>query len=376
MTDEEVVKKIDGGEKLTEEEISSLIWDYEQVYEEEGNEHRWDREVLTVVKICNRYFAINWRRGLTEIQDNCYYEQPYEVACENITEVVTKQKWKPIAEVQAKEENEMIVVKQLPVIEQQLRQVSLEIDKKVNEAAALICTEENVKTIKDVRAALNKEAKEWEEKRKAVKAEVMKPYEEFEQIYKECIIDKYKSAELAMKTKVDSVESELKAKKQQEVKDYFDEYLQSKGIDFATFENANINVTLSASMKSLKEQAKSFIDKIADDLILIETQAHKAEILVEYKQSLNVSQAITNVNNRFKAVEEEKARIEREEQLRKEIVEAAYIPASEMPVDDKPLEQPVEISAEILTLKFTVRGTKAKLKELKEFLENGGFDYE
>ena len=66
-------------------------------------------------------------------------------------------------------DNGLIVVKQLPVIEQQLRQVSLEIDKKVNEAAALICTEENVKTIKDVSAALNKEAKEWEEKRKAVK---------------------------------------------------------------------------------------------------------------------------------------------------------------------------------------------------------------
>lgn len=59
-------------------------------------------------------------------------------------------------------------------------------------------------------------------------------------------------------------------------------------------------------MKSLKEQAKAFIDKIVDDLNLIKTQEHKAEILVEYKQTLNVAQAITIVINRFKAIEEEK----------------------------------------------------------------------
>ena len=65
-------------------------------------------------------------------------------------------------------------------------------------------------------------------------------------------------------------------------------------------------------MKSLKEQAKQFIDKIVDDLKLIETQEHKAEILVEYKQTLNVAQAITTVTNRFKAIEEEKKKIEQE----------------------------------------------------------------
>ena len=60
------------------------------------------------------------------------------------------------------------------------------------------------------------------------------------------------------------------------------------------------------------DEEQEFIDKIADDLNLIDTQEHKAEILVEYKQSLNVSNAITTVNNRFKAIEEEKAKQEKE----------------------------------------------------------------
>jgi len=36
----------------------------------------------------------------------------------------------------------------------------------------------------------------------------------------------------------------------------------------------------------------------------------------------------------------------------------------------------VEKKEEILELSFKVRGTKEKLKLLKQFLENGGYDYE
>ena len=287
------------------------------------------------------------------------------------------------------ENNELIVIKQLPIIEEQLRKVSEEIDEKVKNAVALVCNEDTVKVVKDIRASLNKELKDFEDKRKQVKAEVLKPYEDFEKVYKECIIDKYKTADMDLKNKIDSVENELKANKKAEVVNYFNEYLNSKNIDFVTFESANINVTLTASMKSLKEQAKNFIDKISDDLKLIDTQEHKAEILVEYKQSLNVSQAITSVTNRFKAIEEEKRKLEKEQELQKEIVEIAkesdkyvdtHVPTiEEVPqmTIETPLEAPTIVETEeILTLKFTVKGTRKELKALKEFLENGNYDYE
>ena len=221
------------------------------------------------------------------------------------------------------ENNELIIVKQLPIIEEQLKKASDEIDEKVNNAVALVCNEETIKIVKEVRATLNKELKEFEDKRKQVKSEIMKPYEDFESSYKKYISDKYKSADVELKNKIDTVENELKANKKAEIVNYFNEYLSSKNIDFIKYEQANINITLTASMKSLKEQAKNFIDKIVDDLNLIDTQEHKAEILVEYKQSLNVSQAITTVTNRFKAIEEEKAKQERDAELKKEIVEIA-----------------------------------------------------
>ena len=274
---------------------------------------------------------------------------------------------------------DLIVVKQLPQIEEHLKELSIDIDKKVENVKSLVCTEENVKTIKQVRADLNKDFKEVEQQRKMVKEQIFAPYMQFEEIYKTYISDKYKSADNDLKTKIDLTENELKAKKEQEIKDYFEEYKTANNIDFITYGQARINVTLSVSMKSLKEQAKQFIDKIVDDLKLIETQDHKTEILVEYKQTLNVSQAITSVTNRFRAIEEEKKRQEQkvvhiEMNENHEITQKSYEQLEN--VFNKPLEQPKEESEEILTLKFTVRGTRTKLRELKQFLESGGYDYE
>lgn len=284
-------------------------------------------------------------------------------------------------------DNQMIVVKQLPIIEEHLKKVSEEVNQKVNKATSLVCTEENVKTIKEVRASLNKEAKDWEERRKAVKSKIMKPYEDFEKIYKECIGDKYRNAETILKDKITSVEDELKEKKKTEIESYFNEYLESKGIDFVTFNKANINITLSASMKSLKEQAKTFIDKISDDLALIDRQEHKAEILVEYKQSLNVSQAITTVSNRFKAIEEEKKKEEQKtmenhvptiEEVEQVQFENEATKTNEILTSvDKQLEQPIEEKTEELaTVTFKVTAPISKLKVLKQFLVDGGYTYE
>lgn len=273
------------------------------------------------------------------------------------------------------DKKEMIAVKQLPIIVEQLQQVKAEVAAKVDFALRLVCTEDTVKDVKKVRSELNKELAEYEASRKAVKKAILTPYEQFEVVYKDCVSDTYKKADTELKRKIDSVENELKAQKAAEVKAYFDEYLQSKGIDFVTFESAHINVTLSASMKSLKKQAKAFIDKIAYDLVLIDTQEHKDDILYEYKQSLNVSSAITMVTYRYKAFEEAKAREEERKAREQAAAEAAAKVEAVAPPTVEPIAPPVE-EEKTYTLKFTVRGTMPQLKALKEFLNNGGYDYE
>lgn len=274
------------------------------------------------------------------------------------------------------ENQELMVVKQLPIIEEKLKQLSEEVSKKVENAKALVCTEENVKTIKQVRADLNKEFRDVETQRKAIKEQVLAPYMQFEEVYKQYISDKYKSADNELKQKIDTVDSELKAQKEKEIKEYFEELKKANNIDFVTYGQAKINVTLTASKKSLKEQVEGFITKIIEDLKLIETQEHKAEILVEYKQSLNISNAITTVMNRFKAVEEEKAKQEqvvnqRLEEEKNRIQENLKNMA--VGVD---LGSGESQTVKMYTIPFKATGTSVQLKSLKDFMEREGIVYE
>lgn len=269
------------------------------------------------------------------------------------------------------ENQELIVVKQLPEIEEHLKNVSLEIDKKVNEARSLVCTEENKQAVKNIRAELKKELEQFEIQRKAVKEKVLAPYMQFEEVYKECISDKFREADKDLKEKIDAIEIEQKKRLEDGAREYFEEYMASKNIDFIKFERLGLKVGLSDNPTKLKKQITAFIDKIVDDLKLIETQEHKTEILVEYKQTLNVAQAITSVTNRFKAIEEEK---KKQEEFIKEASKSVIISVEEKKgILQAPIEEKQE---EILTLKFTVRGTRTRLKELKQFLESGGYEYE
>lgn len=274
------------------------------------------------------------------------------------------------------EKKELIVVKQLPIIEEQLKSLSNEIDDKINKALSLKVSEDNVKEIKKTRAELNNDFKELENQRKIVKEKVLAPYNQFEEIYKTYVSEKFKNADKELKSKIDGIENDLKHQKELEVHSYFIEYAQRLQLDWLNKEQryytlANINVTLSASMKSLKESAKKFIDKIDSDLKLIDTQEHKEEIIIEYKKELNVSKAITDVSDRYKQLEI----IKQQEEKKKEIKQQEEQKSEE--IKELIVEPPKEVKQEkIYELNFKVYGTKEQLVLLKKFLENGGYRYE
>lgn len=277
--------------------------------------------------------------------------------------------------------NELIVIKQLPIIEENLKSLSEEIDKKLETAKALVCNDNTVKEVKKLRAELNKEFKELETQRKLVKTEIEKPYKEFEEIYKKYISSKFNLADTELSNKINEVESELKHTKEVEVKEYFDELKLSSGIDFINFCDSNITVNLSASMKSLKTQCKEFISKVDEDLRTIKTLEHSDEIEVEYRKTLNLNQSIQEVTNRHSALEqlkriEESAKetVELEEKIVEkvdEVLQAPDVIEGQMSIDD--FEEQVE---EFLEMTFTVRGTLTQLKQIKQFLEDGGYNYE
>lgn len=280
-------------------------------------------------------------------------------------------------------ENALITVEQLPIIKEQLHEIKKLFETETQSAAELICTEETVQAVKKKRAELTKIYNALEAKRKEAKKAILAPYEEFESVYKECVTDIYKPSDKALADKIAETEDYLKREKRAAVEAYFKEYAQSRFIDFVTFEDANITVTLSASQKSLYAQAKAFIDKCADDLTLIDTQEHKDEILYEYKKTFNVAGAINAVNQRYAEIErvraerEARAKAEAEAQNNAVAVETIAEAFSAPVVEDAPQEQTAaEQTEKQYSVAFTVMGTLKQIKALKQFLTEGEYKYE
>ena len=66
--------------------------------------------------------------------------------------------------------DELIAVKQLPIIEERLKDLAAVIDRQVEEALSMAVTPDTVKAVKDVRAVLNKQYKALEDQRPHTKS--------------------------------------------------------------------------------------------------------------------------------------------------------------------------------------------------------------
>ena len=271
------------------------------------------------------------------------------------------------------EAGEIIVIKQLPVIEERLKTISDKAQEKVCMALSLACTEDTYKDIKKVRADLRKDFDSLEEQRKSVDRQIKERMAPFYDTYKKYIKDVYEPADAALKQKISEVEEGIKAEKARAAKAYFEEYAKSRDVDFVNFEESGISVTMSVTMQKLQDSARVLIDRICEDVSLINTQEHSAEIMVEYRKTLNVSQAVTSVMDRFAAIEAEKKHAaELEKKQKQEYMVARKVEEQLAPPAIVDTPQPEKI----FKVGFTVYGTKSQLKELKEFLIAGGYRYE
>lgn len=211
-------------------------------------------------------------------------------------------------------ESTEIKLVQKPVISHQLKVIGESVTKRIQELDidSLVATADTVKALKDMRADLNKELKNYEDQRKYIKGAINEPYSQFEDLYKTEISEKYSGAIEQLKEKIASVENEIKEDKESKVREYFKEVCAAEKVDFVTWEHLGIEINLSTSLKKYKEQVAEFVSKVRDDLELIAQNDHHAEILVEYKRTLNVAQAITTVSKRKEDEKTEQERIKQQ----------------------------------------------------------------
>lgn len=94
--EEIMVQKIDSGEKLTEKELKTLIFECHEVERDEGENRRWTRSISSIIELCGRYFCVVWEKGLTECQENEFWEQPYEVKKHTYEKTISVTEWEKI----------------------------------------------------------------------------------------------------------------------------------------------------------------------------------------------------------------------------------------------------------------------------------------
>lgn len=270
--------------------------------------------------------------------------------------------------------NEIVKIEQMPKVFEQLELIGEFIDNQLKDLDKLECTEDNKQEVKNRRTEISNTLNLLEDKRKEIKNKINEPYENFNKKYEETTKTKLQNAYKVLTDKINKIEDEQKQVKKNKIESYFKEYCEFLKIDFVKFEQLNLNITLSISDKKLQEQTKEFLDKVNDDLALIDSQEHKEEILIEYKKNLNVSLAITTVVNRYKELEELKKK-EEEKQAQKDIEIENVQKIGK--ILNAPTKEVIEADREeIYEMTFKVRASKLKLKELKNYLENEGYDYE
>ncbi len=278
-----------------------------------------------------------------------------------------------------KEKGEIIRVEQLPIIRERLSEVSKMAQKKISEALSLVVSEETVKTVKAVRADLNKEFAELEAQRKAVKNAILAPYDEFEAIYRELISNYFTNADAALKGRIADVENALVAEKEADARAYFDELKARENLDWIKFEDVPVKVNLSSSIKSIRDACDQYVKGVVQDINLIrETNEELApEMLVEYKKVRNPLFAIRAVLDRKKELEQvtatEQVRTVQQEQ---ETVRQAQMMEFLPPAQAQQVKEEKREPEKIYTAAFKARGTKDQLQRLAAFMRASGIAFE
>lgn len=295
---------------------------------------------------------------------------------------------------------QVITLKQLPIIEEHLQLVKSDVETRTWNAMQLVCTEETRKDVKSIRTELSKEFAEMENQRKRVKDAIMNPYNQFEAVYKECISDPYKKADAELKKRIDEVESGLKSDKEKAIRDYFSELCKANNLPWLRFEQMGLKIGLSTSVNGVKTTLTATVLKIAEEVQELSLHEDAAELLVEYKKSLNVALALSTIRARHEQIELQKqyeaqrrAALEQqraaEEKVQQAVAEAQETQQSvaEPPIEEvtatteeTPTEAPTAVQeqapATIYEVKFAVRGTIEQLKKLKQFIMQEGMSYD
>lgn len=101
-----IMERFKAGESLTEDDYMALAYgedrddsvlddNYKKVTEIEGDDDRWTCEMETIFKLGeDEYWSIPWCKGLTEYQEDEFWDDPYRV--KKVVKTIQVETWEAI----------------------------------------------------------------------------------------------------------------------------------------------------------------------------------------------------------------------------------------------------------------------------------------
>ena len=280
------------------------------------------------------------------------------------------------------EEQSLIVVSQLPEIQENLRQLRDSWEQRAADAASMICTEETVQSLKDMRAEMRKEFQAADSVRKAAKEKYLAPWNAVEATFKECVKDAFTRADESLKSTINGFEMELKQKCYDDLKIWYTELIQAEHIDFLTLDQAmalaGVKIGLDDAKRNtprrLQDAVANVVSKIALNLEDISKMDDAPEIMAEFKLCLDLGRAVANVQGRKRLVQAEKEAAE----ARRTAQEREKAAEEKVRAVAPPVAQPKAQEADRVFEKYTFtvyNCTRSQLIRVRDFLKQEGINY-
>ena len=235
----------------------------------------------------------------------------------------------------------MLICTQPPVISENL----LDLNTRVSAITTMLSTlPPEPENLPQARADLRRYFESLEEQRKAVKTAVMAPYNDAEARYKRLVSDPINNADRLCKDFVDGVEASMKRQCEDGLREYFAELCAVNHVEFLKFEKAGIVVDMASAKqktpKKLREQLEQFVSRVSSEVDRISEMEDADEILMEYKQTLNLSDAIGIVLDRHRRLQQQREEsISRASAKASELEAVHKVDAIAPPVQAKPLRE-------------------------------------
>lgn len=169
-------------------------------------------------------------------------------------------------------------------------------------------TDENVKDVKGVLAKANRAIKELNDRRIAIKKEIMEPYDDFANQIKE-IESIVKKADTRLRNEVRSLEEKERERKKEEIRTIWNkrisQYEYAKLMDFEDFiQNKHMNKT--TTMKSVEDEMVKFLESSENDLSLLAETERKNEAFELYRESKDLGIVINTIKKKIEQEEKNK----------------------------------------------------------------------